>query len=126
MIKLNVGGKSFLTTEATLLARGGNFFSLLLSGRVGATKTEDGAYFIDRDGACFGVLLNFLRTGVLLLPPNVLPTAVRIEADFYQLQLPVTTEVAGDEKPEQFFMATYSGGSSWDEHYWACPLGAQS
>jgi hypothetical protein len=70
IVRLNVGGTKFVTTEATLLSCGSSFFSSLLSG-FPSLKDEEGAYFIDRDGGCFAPILSFLRTGQLIVPPHV-------------------------------------------------------
>jgi hypothetical protein len=83
-VKLNVGGRHFETTVGTL-TRGGaqNFFSALLQH---AERSEE-ALFIDRDGETFGPLLNFLRTGELIIPPGVSETSLRLEADYYCIAL---------------------------------------
>lgn len=89
-----------MTTKRTLLSRGDNFFSGLLSCKFPVEKDEtyvplfffpplhlqlfnriehvqfaevslSGAYFLDRNGAYFAPILDFLRTGILYLPPNV-------------------------------------------------------
>ncbi|KAH3722456.1 hypothetical protein Pelo_18839 [Pelomyxa schiedti] len=49
---------------------------------------ETGAFFIDRDGALFAPILNFMRTGKLFVPPSVNPDAVYNEAEYYQIPLP--------------------------------------
>jgi hypothetical protein len=48
MVELNIGGRRFTTTRTTLAARGENFFTILLSGRIGAVRDKEGAYFVDR------------------------------------------------------------------------------
>lgn len=69
LVTLNVSGQIFLTTKATLVSQGWNFiffflyfsdksgdnyFSALVNERIPSKlKTEDGAYFIDRDVECF-------------------------------------------------------------------------
>lgn len=64
MVKLCVGGTTFLTTRDTLLAVEDSFFAVLLgSGKW--LPTHDGGYFIDRDPTHFPVILNFLRTGTV-------------------------------------------------------------
>ena len=86
IVKLNVGGTKFLSTEQTL-SRGDNFFTGLLSGKIPSVKDEDGFFFIDRDGRVFGVLLEFLRTGRLRLGPGVDEQDVLVEASFYSINL---------------------------------------
>jgi hypothetical protein len=73
VVLLNVGGKLFSTTTATLTSPSardsmlGKLFSLHMEGEDGdmqATCTDPrnpGALFIDRDGNNFSYLLNYLR-----------------------------------------------------------------
>lgn len=71
LVKLSVGGVKFMTTVGTLTAQGRatNFFTGLLSGRMGSTKDGD-AYFIDREGEYFGLLLRWMRCGKSLNMPS--------------------------------------------------------
>lgn len=49
-------------------------------------RDEDGAYFIDRDGAHFRHIINFLRTGKAYIPDDELElTELLDELDFYQI-----------------------------------------
>ena len=53
-VKLNVGGKIYKTTLATLCKDPYSMLSAMFSGRHELKKDEeDGAYFIDRDGELF-------------------------------------------------------------------------
>jgi len=59
-------------------------------GRVAAVRDDDGYIFIDRNGEAFSVVLDFLRTGTLLLkkhPSCSIEQLVR-EFDFYQIDIP--------------------------------------
>lgn len=71
VVRLNVGGTVYVTTAATLSSRGENFFTALLREHHWTTVLEDGSILVDRNGALFGVVLDFLRTGRLVLPPDV-------------------------------------------------------
>ena len=73
-INLNIGGRHFETTVSTLMGRGNNFFTSIIQHEPPSAGDE---IFIDRDGDAFGPLLNYLRTGMLLLPPCVSEAAVR-------------------------------------------------
>eukprot|EP00735_Rhodelphis_limneticus_P007077 TRINITY_DN19573_c0_g1::TRINITY_DN19573_c0_g1_i1::g.24601::m.24601 TRINITY_DN19573_c0_g1::TRINITY_DN19573_c0_g1_i1::g.24601 ORF type:complete len:287 (-),score=40.17,sp/Q9Y597/KCTD3_HUMAN/49.12/8e-21,BTB_2/PF02214.17/4.2e-18,BTB/PF00651.26/0.16 TRINITY_DN19573_c0_g1_i1:117-977(-) len=84
IVKLNIGGIRYITTDTTL-TRGETFFSGLLSGRFRDIRDEEGAYFIDRDGRAFEPILNFLRTGTLDLGQHSVEV-VRREATFYCVQ----------------------------------------
>ncbi|KAH3731569.1 hypothetical protein Pelo_17602 [Pelomyxa schiedti] len=93
LVRLNVGGKVFCTTRTTLaMATGPNggssFFTVLLSGRIPSTLDETGAYFIDRNGDLFAPILDFMRTGKLIVPPCIHVDAIYNEAEYYQVQLP--------------------------------------
>lgn len=84
-VNLNVGGRRFETTVSTLTGRGNNFFTSIIKHEPPSAGDE---IFIDRDGDAFGPLLNYLRTGMLHLPPSVSEAAVRCEAEFYCIGLP--------------------------------------
>ena len=71
VVKLNVGGRKFDTTEATLGARGENFLTSLVTSQLPSIRDDSGRLFIDRSGNLFEVLLEFLRSSTLLIPPNV-------------------------------------------------------
>merc|ERR1712000_201612 len=96
-VKLNVGGRTFHTSRATLLQRGRNFFWGLLTHSIASTLDEKGAYFIDRNGELFSPLLDYLRTGKLLVPPGMSRAAVLEEANFYSIELPETESWTEDQ-----------------------------
>ena len=58
----------------------------MFSGRFDTKPGEDGSYFIDRDGTHFRYILNYLRTGKLVLPDDkVVRKELLNEAEFYQI-----------------------------------------
>ncbi|KAK3749974.1 hypothetical protein QZH41_008463, partial [Actinostola sp. cb2023] len=86
-IKLNVGGQVFTTSLQTLTKDAGSMLHAMFSGRFDTKPAEDGSYFIDRDGTCFRYILNYLRTGKLILPDDkLIREEVLEEAKFYQVQ----------------------------------------
>jgi hypothetical protein len=87
LIKLNIGGRLYTTTKQTLLSKGENFFSPLLSGDIPSVKDDNGAYFVDRNGRFFEPILDFLRNGTLILPPSMSLESVLIEANFYGIDV---------------------------------------
>lgn len=89
LVKLNVGGRKFDTTESTLLSRGTNFLSALVTSHLPSLRDDEGRYFIDRSGAIFDILIEFLRTGILTIPPSLPREAVAVEADYYGINLPI-------------------------------------
>ena len=48
-----------------------------------STRDQDGAFLIDRSPKYFEPILNYLRTGSLILDPNVNPEGVLEEARYY-------------------------------------------
>ena len=67
-VKLNVGGQHFTTSVQTLTKDPNSMLAAMFSGRFDMKPSEDGSFFIDRDGTHFRFILNFLRTGKLTLP----------------------------------------------------------
>ena len=59
----------------------------MFSGRFDTKPSEDGSYFIDRDGTHFRYILNYLRTGKLIVPKDeIVREELLVEAEFYQVE----------------------------------------
>ena len=59
----------------------------MFSGRFETKPSEDGSYFIDRDGTHFRYILNYLRTGQLIVPKDeIVREELLAEAEFYQVE----------------------------------------
>ena len=67
-ITLNVGGRPFETSRATLRRWPGSFLEVMFSGRHALHPKEDGSFFIDRDGDDFAAILEYLRLGDKMAP----------------------------------------------------------
>ena len=67
-ILLNVGGHRFTTSLQTLTKDPNSMLAAMFSGKFEMEPSEDGAFFIDRDGTHFRFILNYLRNGKLTLP----------------------------------------------------------
>ena len=67
-IGLNVGGKIYTTTRATLTSDPDSFFCAMLKGETETPLDEYGNYLIDRDGEIFRDVLNYLQRGNLVVP----------------------------------------------------------
>ena len=86
-VKLNVGGQYFTTTVQTLRKDPNSMLAAMFSGTFGKKTSEDGSFFIDRDGTHFRFILNYLRDGELILPEGAkFLKELRKEAEFYQIQ----------------------------------------
>ena len=65
----------------------GSMLHAMFSGRFDTKPSEDGSYFIDRDGTHFRYILNYLRTGQLVVPEDkVVRRELLTEAEFYQVE----------------------------------------
>ena len=59
----------------------------MFSGKFEMKPSEDGTFFIDRDGTHFRFILNYLRNGELILPEGAtFLKELEAEAKFYQIQ----------------------------------------
>ena len=86
-VKLNVGGHHFTTTVQTLRKDPNSMLAAMFSGKFDTQPSEDGSFFIDRDGTHFRFILNFLRDGKLILPEGAtFHKELEAEATFYQIQ----------------------------------------
>ena len=85
-VRLNVGGVTFDTTRDTLSKC--RYFEPYLEGRFRQALDEDGRLFVDRSGALFGFLLDFMRTGRLPLQKVVAESkdALLEECEFFGLE----------------------------------------
>ena len=91
IVKLIVGGKKFTTTLETLTKDKDSMLAAMFSGKFPLLKDDKGYHYIDRDGAHFRYILNYLRDGTvdLMKSPYKQKQLLR-EAEFYQLDGLVT------------------------------------
>jgi len=85
-VKLNVGGKIFETSIATL-TKFPSMLQSMFSGRYENKLDSNGCIFVDSDGELFGIILNFLRRGVLPDNVRVNKKALLAEAEHFQLKV---------------------------------------
>lgn len=84
IVKLNIGGTIFHTTESTL-TRFDGFFRTILETDVPVTKDDSGAFFIDRSPKHFDLILNFMRDGAKLPACKNNVEEISKEAQYYLL-----------------------------------------
>ena len=86
-INLNIGGRRFTTSLQTLTKDPDSMLAAMFSGKFEVKPSEDGAFFIDRDGKHFRFILNYLRDGELIVPEGALfLKELEAEAKFYQIK----------------------------------------
>eukprot|EP01084_Bolivina_argentea_P018989 35355_1 len=87
-ITLNIGGTKYQTALSTLSKYKDSVLYKMFEGKFSLQPSDDGSYFIDRDGTEFKYILNYLRDGILIIPKTnnkYILQRLFIEADFYQL-----------------------------------------
>ena len=89
IVNLDIGGKIFKTTKATLCSVDG-FFSRMCSGDWNeGVSLKDNTIFVDRDGEVFPLILSYLRSQKLCVDEvntsDVYLQKALLEADFYAL-----------------------------------------
>ena len=101
VVTLNVGGIVHTTTRSTLSKFPDSMLGALMSGKFPVTQDENGHIFIDRDGAIFRHILNFLRSTRLALPSDFTDyDLLLVEADFYQIN-PLIDAILHAQTPPQ-------------------------
>jgi uncharacterized protein YjbI with pentapeptide repeats len=101
-VRLNVGGRIFVTTRSTLTHNGNNMLSFMFGNDWSSATDETGAYLIDRSPEYFAPLLNYLRCGRLVLDPGVSALNVLEEARFFGLDElePQLEQLARQDDPD--------------------------
>ena len=92
-VKLNVGGSTYDTSRTTLTSVPGSMLEAWFSGRHALEEDkEDGRIFIDRDGAAFKLVLEYLRSPTKFTLEGLSKREVAsclAEFEYYQLPSPV-------------------------------------
>ncbi|CCD61639.1 BTB domain-containing protein [Caenorhabditis elegans] len=84
-VKLNVGGTVFETLKSTLTKHDG-FFKALIETDVPAEKDDSNCFFIDRSPKHFETVLNYMRSGDVVLPDSKKDMLeLKKEAEYYLL-----------------------------------------
>lgn len=80
---VNVGGHKYSTTKETL-CRSPFFEAMIRSveNNAGQARDPDGNLFVDRNGTAFKDILEFLRTGLPIVP-SVPESTLQVEAEYY-------------------------------------------
>jgi len=87
-ITLNIGGKYFTTSLATLRSKSDTFLEKMFRSNTStATCSADGSFFIDRDPSTFGYVLEYLRNDDILMRSGDRSIRMQVyeDAEFFQL-----------------------------------------
>ena len=82
----------------------------LLRGQVPSYRTEEGYYFIDRNGKYFEPILDYLRTGVLYIPSNMSRKLVEELAHFLMIDVGQASVTVSQEELLQHVNAMGQNG----------------
>ena len=88
IIYFNVGGQVFATSRETIANDEFCMLNIMLKheSSMASSRDSNGALFIDRDPSYFSYVLNFLRNGIVDLPPERYKlNALLREAEFFQI-----------------------------------------
>ena len=104
LVRLNVGGTKYITEKATLRKYPDSVLGAMFRGNIPLSTDGDGYYFIDRCGHIFQYILQFLRSGKLILPKGFCELELlQEEASFYQIEdLISTINNHKSEKEEEY------------------------
>ena len=92
LVRLNVGGTKYITEKTTLRKYPDSVLGAMFRGNITLSTDGDGYYFIDRCGHIFQYILQFLRSGKLILPKGFCELELlQEEASFYQIEDLIST-----------------------------------
>lgn len=92
LVRLNVGGTKYITTKTTLRKYPDSLLGAMFRENIPLSTDGDGYYFIDRCGHIFQYILQFLRSGKLILPKGFCELELlQSEASFYQIEDLIST-----------------------------------
>lgn len=83
-VSIDVGGRPFKLMRTTVLKYPASTLVKVISG-VDTTSAlvEDGTYFFDRNPDYFSVIVEYMRTGKVFLPPNLSKEMFALETEFW-------------------------------------------
>ncbi|XP_076969583.1 BTB/POZ domain-containing protein KCTD14 isoform X2 [Tamandua tetradactyla] len=113
VVVLNVGGEFYTTSVSTLRKFPGSKLADMFSSSAKTCTDAEGRFFIDRPGAYFGPILDFLRSGQL--PTRHIQEVYR-EAQFYDIKpmiklLEDTPQIFGEQVSRKQFVLRVPGYS---------------
>jgi hypothetical protein len=117
-VELNIGGFRFETSVQTLCRVPHIFFDAYFSGRYAQDVCADGSIFVDRNGAHFGHILEYMRDGVVsVAEPGAYPSvsllrALKLEFGYDCIELCAEQPTEPHQPEVGLVMGGYHGGYS--------------
>jgi len=87
-IVLNVGGKYFSTSLATLRSKTGILLQEMFRKNTSTTCSAEGSFFIDRDPLTFGYVFDYLRNDDMLVRSQDKSVRLQVLEDAQYFKLP--------------------------------------
>lgn len=84
LIHFNVGGTVFSMLESTIAVKG-SYFESILSTDISCIRDKDGNIFIDRSPVYFSLILDYLRSGEIVLDVGTNRNLLLTEINYYGL-----------------------------------------
>ena len=103
VITFNCGGEVHQVYEETLQRSPGTLLADLVKDpdlRAAFPKDAEGRFFIDRHPQAFYDILNYYRTGILIMPPTMMSLAWESELRFYRISI---VKQEDDDSSEDIF-----------------------
>ena len=137
VVDLNVGGTRYSTSRSTLTKYPESMLGVMFSGRhdLETMKCSDGSSFIDRDGARFKYILDYLRDGEKVVKsfPKSADVVLGLfhDAEYYQLEGLITAlhplvrdvdDVCHKDIAVHFKAALYANSHNADEGSYESPI----
>jgi len=103
IVDLNVGGVLYTTSVETLTKDEGSLLYSMFSGDINSVPQDSkGRFFLDRDGVLFRYILDYLRSGQLILPDSFQEfSRLRNEAEYYKLSSALCQLECGNRRSDK-------------------------
>ena len=86
-VTLNVGGQKFVTNTSVFMKDPECMLAKMFNGEMRpGDKDQDGAILIDRSPVYFHPILNYFRTGEVIIDPGISAEGVLQEAKYYGIK----------------------------------------
>ena len=117
-LTLDVGGTTFRTLRSTLQADGESMIGRMLDDSFWE-QSEDGVVRIDADPEYFRVILNYLRTGSIIIPESTPKSGVLATAKYLQVEGIISYFERCEQRSRRQVIYSWGSGSAGELGTWA-------